>query len=394
MGLEDQEDLILDGEQAVPEVTPDVQAGTGPISVPNLDTNSLSPTPTIHVPTAPSPETPMATTSGTTPRLSATRQVVQDLMRDYFPADAAHGFKDQWRYNFEILLGPFSTVFNDATLTYQDIAWGYRLEYNPNGILWRVNAAGIPHPDDYYSYLEQNRIIEEATNKTIAEEQTSRPPTASSDAPPVNTESASPKTNINNNYIVSDSDRIADEKIRALDTVVKNAKVTGGGFAYNWTGPCVTHEFKTKVLQISNDLLLKPDDLMAIMAFESGFDSTAVNKVSDATGLIQFMPFTAKDLGTSTEELQNMSAMDQLDYVKAYFAKRIKEYGPINNLGDAYMAVLWPPGIGKPDSWVLWREGSIEYESNKGLDGEKKGYITRGDAVQYVTNNMKYYIKP
>ncbi|MBU2700526.1 hypothetical protein Ga0466249_001618 [Sporomusaceae bacterium BoRhaA] len=84
-----------------------------------------------------------------------------------FNPDEAHGFNDVWRKNFEILLGPNNAAFVDATLSYKDIALDYRLEYNQNGILWRVSAAGIPHPDDYNSFIEQQRIIEGATNRAI-----------------------------------------------------------------------------------------------------------------------------------------------------------------------------------------------------------------------------------
>ena len=74
---------------------------------------------------------------------------------------------NRWKENFQYILGPTNPAFIDATLSHKDIAWGYRLEYNPNGILWRVSAAGIPHPDDYDNFLEQNRVIEETHNRTM-----------------------------------------------------------------------------------------------------------------------------------------------------------------------------------------------------------------------------------
>jgi hypothetical protein len=58
---------------------------------------------------------------------------------------------------------------------------------------------------------------------------------------------------------------------------------------------------------------------MAAMAFETGgsFSPAVPNKAgSGAVGLIQFMPSTAKGLGTSTEALKKMSAVQQLDFVK------------------------------------------------------------------------------
>lgn len=74
---------------------------------------------------------------------------------------------NKWKENFQYILGPTNPTFVDATLSDQDIALGYCLEYNENGILWRINTIGIPHPDDYDNFLEQNRVIEEATNRTM-----------------------------------------------------------------------------------------------------------------------------------------------------------------------------------------------------------------------------------
>lgn len=47
----------------------------------------------------------------------------------------------------------------------------------------------------------------------------------------------------------------------------------------------VTPEFLLRVSEISNDLQIDPDDLMAVMAFESGFDPDATNP-DGAYGLI------------------------------------------------------------------------------------------------------------
>lgn len=73
------------------------------------------------------------------------------------------------QYNIEYFKGPANPAFIDATLSYQDIAYGLHLEYNPNGILWRVNAAGVPTYKDLNNYYEQQRVIEDATNRTMEE---------------------------------------------------------------------------------------------------------------------------------------------------------------------------------------------------------------------------------
>ena len=62
----------------------------------------------------------------------------------------------------DTILDPQNPVFIDPTLSYQDIMNGYQVEENPLGIglSWRVNAAGIPHPDDAWKLCEQQKIVQ------------------------------------------------------------------------------------------------------------------------------------------------------------------------------------------------------------------------------------------
>lgn len=86
-----------------------------------------------------------------------------------------------------------------------------------------------------------------------------------------------------------------------------------------------------------------------------------------------------------------MSALDQLDYVKKYFQNSgINDNA--SDLGDLYMAVLWPRAIGKPDDYVLFSSGSIQYDQNSGLDFNGDGMITKAEAVRLVLNNRKAYV--
>ena len=57
-------------------------------------------------------------------------------------------------------IAPTNSAFIDATISWEDIGNGYTLDYNSNGILWRVNAAGKPHPDDLEKFYEQQEIIQ------------------------------------------------------------------------------------------------------------------------------------------------------------------------------------------------------------------------------------------
>lgn len=128
------------------------------------------------------------------------------------------------------------------------------------------------------------------------------------------------------------------------------------------------------------------NNLLSCMAFESGetFSPSVKNGAgSGATGLIQFMPSTAKSLGTTTDKLAKMTQLEQLNYVYKYFAPH---KGKLKNLGDIYMAILWPAGIGKADDWVLWdnKKRPVIYRQNSGLDVNKDGVITRGEALQKI----------
>lgn len=114
----------------------------------------------------------------------------------------------------------------------------------------------------------------------------------------------------------------------------------------------VSKEFTAKVTDISKKLGINPNSLMLTMYIETAktFNPAIQNKKSRATGLIQFMPATARNLGTTVDALKEMSALEQLDYVYKYlfpYKGRMKEFV------DTYLAVFFPLAIGKPNDWVL-----------------------------------------
>lgn len=162
-------------------------------------------------------------------------------------------------------------------------------------------------------------------------------------------------------------------------------------YAMAW-GKKVSDEFKRRVIAICGELVIQdPDWLMACIAFESGesFRADIRNAAgSGATGLIQFMPATARALGTSTTALAAMTPEAQLDYVRLYF---LPYKNRLKNLGDLYMAILWPRGIGKPDDWALWDRDTrpTTYRQNSGLDANRDGVITRGEAVAKIEAKLQ-----
>lgn len=132
--------------------------------------------------------------------------------------------------------------------------------------------------------------------------------------------------------------------------------VINPGFNYNWTGKNITPDFTSKVLNISKELRIDPDDLA------------------------------------------KMSAVEQLDYVYKYF----KPYtGKIHNIQDAYMVVFMPIAVGKSNDFILGIKDSSEklggisygliYKQNSGLDINKDGKITKEEAASCVVNTRNRY---
>ena len=151
----------------------------------------------------------------------------------------------------------------------------------------------------------------------------------------------------------------------------------------------VTDDFKQKVFEMSGDLGCDPNHLMATIAFETGatFSPSIRNRAgSGGVGLIQFMPRTAKGLGTSTAELAKMSAVDQLDYVAQHLKPKA---GRLQSLSDVYMSVLLPTKVGKPDDTVLFRRPSKAYRQNKGLDLDRSGTITKREAASKIAKILE-----
>ncbi len=104
------------------------------------------------------------------------------------------------------------------------------------------------------------------------------------------------------------------------------------------------------IQDVAERLDMDPRHLAAVMAFESRLNPSAVNPYSGATGLIQFMPRTAANLGTTTAALGRMSALEQLPYVERYFAGF---GGPFDTLQQVALTVFYPAYRNKPANTVF-----------------------------------------
>jgi peptidoglycan hydrolase-like protein with peptidoglycan-binding domain len=149
--------------------------------------------------------------------------------------------------------------------------------------------------------------------------------------------------------------------------------------------PNVTPEFIRGVEAMAGRLGAKPEHILAAMSFETGgtFSPSITNSIG-ATGLIQFLKSTAEDLGTTTGQLRNMSAVEQLPFVEKYLEQH-KNGKPLDTLEAVYTSIL--SGSPKSPDDVLFKEGTKAYDQNP-LDWNKDGNITAREATTIVSANM------
>lgn len=145
----------------------------------------------------------------------------------------------------------------------------------------------------------------------------------------------------------------------------------------------VTPDFIDAVVKMAERLGTQPEYLLAAMSFETGgrFDPSIQNGIG-ATGLIQFLKSTAKNLGTTTDKLAKMSAVAQLAFVEKYFKPFT---GKLGTLEAVYTSIL--SGSPKKPDAVLFKAGTPAYRLNP-LDWNDDGIITAREATTIVAARM------
>jgi len=126
-----------------------------------------------------------------------------------------------------------------------------------------------------------------------------------------------------------------------------------------------------------------PTDLKKLIHFESsGGNPLARNPKTGARGLIQFLHSTAKDMDyENADDLvrKHPTFESQLSGpVKQYLDEKAKRYGALDTPRKLYLAVFYPEGINKPDSWVLPEE----------VQRKNPGIRTIGDYSRLLEKNV------
>lgn len=139
---------------------------------------------------------------------------------------------------------------------------------------------------------------------------------------------------------------------------------------------------QSKIKSVTREMGMQVKTLEKIFLKEGGtFDPYAINNNTNATGLIQWMPSTARAFGITTDELLKKGPDFQLDQVLKYFKKN-KAQRPSSNWEevDWYFIVFYPSAIGKKDDYVIGYTGKTNAE--------------RAERATYTASVNKGYIDP
>lgn len=181
----------------------------------------------------------------------------------------------------------------------------------------------------------------------------------------------------------------------ADDDVGETSDAVGTIAAVKGLAEKTTNLFRFKCLKMAERLGTNADWHCAVMASESGFSPSIRNPSGGATGLIQFMPSTARRLGTTTDELAQMSAEEQLEYVEKYYTPFA---GHMHSATDVYMATFMPSMVGRGDGNIIGQKDNFDlvpgasfsfdtvYRQNAGFDHNGDGTITNGEVGATVNN--------
>ena len=150
--------------------------------------------------------------------------------------------------------------------------------------------------------------------------------------------------------------------------------------------------FRNKVIKVGGELGIDPNYIMACIALETGtrFDPSIKNPYSSATGLIQLMRVSAKEIGTTVEALAKMNHVEQMDYVKMYFIRKAEMFGvPTNrwSLEDVYLSIFAPSAIAIDGNAPVYSSPSENYNRNKFHDLNGDGKIMKSE----IANNIRVF---
>lgn len=138
---------------------------------------------------------------------------------------------------------------------------------------------------------------------------------------------------------------------------------------------------------LAKGLNCSADNLVAVMWVESGLNAKAINpSETKASGLNQITSPTANNLGYKIEQIQAMSAAEQMCGPTTKYFNSVRL--PANpTLVDLYLVNFYPVSVGKPDSYVIGPKGSKIVKYNAAL-ADQNGEVTVGSTKEWLYKRL------
>lgn len=156
----------------------------------------------------------------------------------------------------------------------------------------------------------------------------------------------------------------------------------------------LSEEKLEKVIQVSSDLGVNPNDLLLVMNLESGIDESIYNGITGkAVGLIQFHPDPNKDyktIGGKQHKISDIAKMDfnqQMDLVKDYISdvQKSNKNADLTNFDELYTAVYYPSALGKGMDYKIGGAVTAEQNPTFAVDGQ----VTKGSFLTSARNRAE-----
>jgi hypothetical protein len=158
-------------------------------------------------------------------------------------------------------------------------------------------------------------------------------------------------------------------------------------------------EFANAVNAVAKHFNIRANDLLGLMASESGLNPKADNGTH--VGLIQFSATSARGAGTTQAALKNMTRAQQMPYVQKYLENAGLPRGA--TAGHLYTAVFLPAFVKDPANTVIatkdgtgvsgFSAGTVRswYNGNRGLDGDNDGRLTIAELGNRINKKKKEF---
>ncbi len=160
--------------------------------------------------------------------------------------------------------------------------------------------------------------------------------------------------------------------------------------------------FKLNYPDVPVDQLYIYDALMKVFYVECKYKvgDGAINNITDARGIIQWMPKTRKKLSVPND-IHTWPLYKQLPHVENYLMYKIRSHKiktrKLNDFIDFYMIVLFPRAADKHMDYKIFDEKCKErcgkfrsgkkwcaYHANSGYDANKSGRVTKREIRTYI----------